>query len=50
MTTDHVQEKFQVVTPAKKLSAKFDLDLIQSPVCNSTQLSSSKMTKHMKTE
>ncbi|KAF1881945.1 hypothetical protein Lal_00038589 [Lupinus albus] len=50
ITTDHDQEQFQVVTPAKRLSTEFDLDLLQSPVYNSTQLSSSKMTKHMKRE
>ncbi|KAF1858660.1 hypothetical protein Lal_00044693 [Lupinus albus] len=43
---DHDPEQFQVVTPAKRLSAEFDLDLLQNPVYNSTQLSSSKMTKH----
>ncbi|KAF1885673.1 hypothetical protein Lal_00039521 [Lupinus albus] len=50
MTTDHDPEQFQVVTPAKRLSAEFDLDLLQSPDFNSTQLLSSKMTKHIKTE
>ncbi|KAF1884561.1 hypothetical protein Lal_00028440, partial [Lupinus albus] len=50
MTSDHDPEQSQVVTPAKRLSAEFDLDLLQSPVYNSTQLLSSKMTKHMKAE
>ncbi|KAF1893477.1 hypothetical protein Lal_00001956 [Lupinus albus] len=49
MTADHDPEQFQVVTPATRLSAEFDLDLLQSLVYNFTQLSSSKMTKHMKT-
>ncbi|KAF1881382.1 hypothetical protein Lal_00023418 [Lupinus albus] len=50
MTVDHDLEQFQVVTPTKRLSAEFDLDLLQRPDFNSTQLSSSKMTKHIKTE
>ncbi|KAF1860452.1 hypothetical protein Lal_00037797 [Lupinus albus] len=50
MTADHDPEQFQVVTSAKRLSAEFNLDLLQSPDFNSTQLSSSKMTKLIKTE
>ncbi|KAF1865914.1 hypothetical protein Lal_00033375 [Lupinus albus] len=30
MTADHDPEQFQVVTPAKRLSAEFDLDLLES--------------------
>ncbi|KAF1895870.1 hypothetical protein Lal_00037987 [Lupinus albus] len=50
ITANHDPVHFQVVTPAMRLSAEFDLDLLQSLVYNSTQLSSSKMTKHMKME
>ncbi|KAE9586369.1 hypothetical protein Lalb_Chr24g0401171 [Lupinus albus] len=50
MTADHDPEQFQVVTPGKRLSVEIDLDLLESPVYNFTHLSSSKITKHMKTK
>ncbi|KAF1888822.1 hypothetical protein Lal_00036864 [Lupinus albus] len=50
MTAEHDPEQFQVVTPAKRLSAEFDLDLLESPHYNSTQFSTSKMSKNKKTE
>ncbi|CAL0335323.1 unnamed protein product [Lupinus luteus] len=50
MTADHDSDHSQVVTPAKRLSADLDVDLLESPLCNSTQLSSSKVAKTIKTE
>ncbi|KAF1862320.1 hypothetical protein Lal_00026848 [Lupinus albus] len=49
ITADHDPDHIQVVTPAKRLSPDFDIDLLQSPIQNSTQLSSSKVAKHIKT-
>ncbi|XP_019455180.1 PREDICTED: uncharacterized protein LOC109356309 [Lupinus angustifolius] len=50
ITADHDPDNLQVVTPAKRMSADLDLDLLQSPFYKSTQLSSSKVAKHIKTE
>ncbi|XP_019460029.1 PREDICTED: uncharacterized protein LOC109359788 [Lupinus angustifolius] len=50
VTADHDPDNLQVVTPAKRMSDDLDLDLLQSPLYKSTQLSSSKVTKHIKTE
>ncbi|KAE9603804.1 putative nucleic acid-binding protein [Lupinus albus] len=47
ITADHDPDLLQVLTPAKRLSADIDVDLIQSPLYNSTQLSSSKVAKHI---
>ncbi|KAF1864331.1 hypothetical protein Lal_00021987 [Lupinus albus] len=50
ITADHDPDPIQVVTPAKRLSPDFDIDLLQSPIQNFTQLSSSKVAKHIKTK
>ncbi|XP_019450629.1 PREDICTED: uncharacterized protein LOC109352901 [Lupinus angustifolius] len=50
VTTDHDPDNLQVETPAKRMSADFDLEIPQSPHFKSTQLSSSKMAKHIKKE
>ncbi|KAF1874419.1 hypothetical protein Lal_00029846 [Lupinus albus] len=47
---DHYPDYIQVITPTKRLSLDFDIDLLQSSVQNFTQLSSSKVAKHIKTE
>ncbi|KAF1872448.1 hypothetical protein Lal_00016746 [Lupinus albus] len=50
ITADHDPYHIQVVSPAKRLSSDFDINLLQSPIQNFTQLSSSKVAKHIKTE
>ncbi|CAL0303463.1 unnamed protein product [Lupinus luteus] len=50
VTANHDPDRLQVVTPAKRLSLDLDLDMLQIPGYYSTQLSSSKVTKYIKTE
>ncbi|CAL0324988.1 unnamed protein product [Lupinus luteus] len=50
MTADHDPDHSQVVTPTKRLSTDLDVDLLESPLYNSTQLSSSKVAKTIKTK
>ncbi|KAF1887718.1 hypothetical protein Lal_00023725 [Lupinus albus] len=46
----HDPDNLQVLTPSKRLSTDLDLDVLESPLYKTTQLSSSKMTKHIKIE
>ncbi|KAE9604527.1 putative nucleic acid-binding protein [Lupinus albus] len=50
ITTDHDLDSLQVLTPAKRMSTDLGLDLPESPLYKATQLSSSKVAKHIKIE
>ncbi|KAF1870917.1 hypothetical protein Lal_00030229 [Lupinus albus] len=47
---DHGPNNLQVVTPVKRTTDDLNLDILQSPIYKSTQLSSSKVAKQIKTE
>ncbi|KAF1860397.1 hypothetical protein Lal_00037737 [Lupinus albus] len=48
ITADHDPDNLQVLTPAKRMSVNLDLDLPESPLYKTTQLSSTKVAKHIK--
>ncbi|KAF1872153.1 hypothetical protein Lal_00033807 [Lupinus albus] len=49
-TAEHDPDHLEVITSAKRMWGELDLDLAQSPLQSSSEISSSNVAKHMKTK